>query len=681
MLNHSWFREFRAFEMTVVRVLNLSFIFATLCNTGVAISQQLETPGAAQLSVNGGGYLAKSEDPFSFSEVEIADINNELYGQEPASVLAHSPSIISYSDSGSSQGYSYFRLRGIDQTRINMTLDGVPLNEPEDQGVYFSNFPDFLSSLEKYQVHRGLGVSQNGSSNFGGSILFESFDLYRPKRLELGSDIGSFGSYHNFLQFNSGVKHGNAAYIRVADIHSDGYKHRSANDSHSIFYKLGHFSYLSKWTLSGFVGAQQNELAWIGSTKEEIDRDRRHNANADEDDSFLQTLIHLQNIWSDKSGNNLTTSLYYNHLGGNYDFDLNNFLGLGPDGELFNYKLTSDLVGFFSNYQLETGNDSLIFGVHVNNYRRNHLGREKSAGTIYKNNGQKDELSAFVRGTHTWRALEFVSDFQLRSTSFKYNGDVALEEMNWTFFNPKLGVVYFVEPEVDFYYSIGRTGREPTRNDILAGNDNLITDERGDPLLGVTNAEYVIDHELGVRFNTQRLNAKSNLYYMDFDQEIALNGELGPSGLPLTASVDRSYRSGVEVELTWQPIDNFESKSAVSYNKSRVTQSADSLTPVLTPRWDLDQSFLYNWDSFQLDLDLHYQSSSFIDFANSNKIDEFLVANLSGNYTYDGAQLSLSVNNLFNQEYLSNGYVDSNQTARYYVQAPRTFWAGVKWSF
>ena len=179
--------------------------------------------------------------PISSKLMNKYDIDLKNFGQEPSYVLNTTPSITNYSDNGSYLGYSYFRLRGIDQTRINMTLDGIPLNETEDQGAYFSNYPDFFSNLNSLQIQRGVGTSINGVSSYAGSINFESPLLTDNKYNEVNVNYGSFNTSRFNYKYNSSINNNFGTYISVSNLHTDGYKYHSGNDSRSLFFSTGYF--------------------------------------------------------------------------------------------------------------------------------------------------------------------------------------------------------------------------------------------------------------------------------------------------------------------------------------------------------------------------------------------------------------------------------------------------------
>jgi iron complex outermembrane receptor protein len=480
-------------------------------------------------------------------------------------------------------------------------------------------------------------------------------------------------------QYAGQVSDTQAVYLRAAELHSDGYRRRSGNDAQSLFYKWGNLDKRNHWALSGFVGHQQNELAYIGSTPEELSKDRRHNGNSEEDDVFTQSLTQIQNVRTLESGDVLTTSVYYNHLQGNYDFDLNNFLGLPRSEELYNYALRSHFVGAFSNYRMNFGQSRVTFGAHANHYEREHTGSERTVGELYENKGVKGELSAFGKLEQRMGDFLFLGDLQLRHTEFDYRGSVPLRGLNWTFLNPKAGLTYFPTSKTDIYYSIGSTGREPTRNDMFLGNDDLLSNEEGNPLLGSTGSERVIDHEIGMRTRGEGWSLQTNAFYLDFDDEFVLNGKLGPTELPLTESVERSYRTGLEAELLWAINQNLTVSSSATLMRSRIHDEGVSIVPVLSPAFVSNHALEYRWERLRARSDLRFQSGSYIDFANSASLGDSVVLDLSLHYDLTPVELGLHLTNITNERSYTNGYVDFGGSERYFVRAPTGVFVTATW--
>ena len=644
-------------------------------------------------------YMAWYRTPVTKLNLFPSDFGPINIGQEPSFILSETPSMTVYSDAGSYQGYSYFRMRGIDQTRLNLSLDGVPLNEPEDQGVYFSNYPDFFNSIDGLQIQRGVGTSKNGNASYAGSIMFISPRLTDSMKTTFGAGYGSFNSYRVFGEFNAGVKKNVGFYIRGSHLHSDGYKIRSANTSSSAFYSGGLIKPRYSLKLTGFVGNQRNQMAWLGVPQADIDIDPRTNANSAEDDNFTQTLNQLKFTKRIGSNGSFTACSYYNFLDGNYDFDLNNFLGISDTQDLYNYAFRSHFLGAFANYSyINPIKVTYHGGFHANTYQRRHIGSQETLGQFYVNTGFKNEISAFSKiewyhfikwdkGSKALPINLFV-DLQYRYTDFNYLGVADFELMQWHFFNPKLGLLWDVNSSskraLDVYYNIGRAGREPTRNDLFGGWDDLPADSTGQGILYITDPEYVLDQDLGIRYYSQKFRFDFNLYFMDFVNEIVLNGQFGPNGLALNDNVDQSIRTGAELTLTYAPkgaLSLFRFVNNSSFNYSRIDQANTSFTPILTPPLIVNQDVVFSIGYFETALSVRYQSASFIDFANENSINGYVLLNWRASYEWKGFKLSVFLNNITNTRYYNNGYVDFDGTNKYFIQAPFNFYGLLTYSF
>jgi iron complex outermembrane receptor protein len=627
-------------------------------------------------------YQADKRTPITFQNIYLKELKAKYTGQEPSFLLSETPSITNYSDARNMQGYSYFRLRGIDQTRINITLDGVPLNEPEDQGAYFSNYPDLLHSVSKIQIQRGVGTSKNGVASYGGSVQLFSPDLADSTKITFGLGYGSFNSLRVFGEYISGIKNKKALYVRASKIYSDGYKYSSSNSSQSVFLSGGFFHNNSNWKLNLLVGHQQNDMAWIGVSDSLLSIDRRTNANQpNEKDRFFQTLTQLKNTWQLSRLSSLETSIYHTFLKGNYGFDLNNFVGLPSTNELYNYAFVSNLVVFFSNYTISKKQLNLISGVHGNIYNREHTGSEKNIGQLYQNTGYKNEISAFTKADYSVKWFTFFADIQYRYVNFDYKGTVAFQKLDWHFVNPKLGLSAVLKDECILYYSLGYIGREPTRNDMFGGNDDLLADSLGNAILSNTKPEFVLNHEFGFRFKKEKVNFNANFYYMDFQNEIVLDGKFGPNGLALTNNVQQSFRTGLELSLSYKVTKHFSLVNNSSFNYSRITEQTETFSPILTPPIIINQEVVFAKSNFKIALSGRYQHRSFIDFANKEKLNGYFLLNSRASYQVNSIQFSIFLNNITNTKYLNQGYVDFDGSNKYFVQAPRNFYMSIQYSF
>ncbi|PJJ59345.1 TonB-dependent receptor [Hymenobacter chitinivorans] len=627
-------------------------------------------------------YQAERRTPVTFLDLSGRALARKSVGQEPSFLLAETPAITAYSDAGSTQGYAYFRMRGIDQTRINTTLNGVPLNEPEDQGAYFSNYPDLLNSISKVQVQRGVGTSQNGSASFGGSIQLFSPSLRQDSAsATVGLGYGSFNSYRAFGEYASGLHGRKALYVRASQLHSDGYKDRSANTSRSVFISGGLFYDKTTWKLNVLAGHQQNQLAWLGVPDSVLAVNRRANVNGPENDRFDQALVQLQNTWQPAAGTVVNTSVYASFLKGNYDFDLNSFLGLPSTAELYNYAFQSGFWGAYTSYSRQLGRLTWTSGLHANTYHRQHTGSEKALGQLYQNTGRKREASAFTKLEYEVQRFTLFADVQGRTVAFEYDGAVPLGKLDWQFFNPKAGVSFAASNHATLYYSLGRTGREPTRNDLFGGSDDLLADADGQALITSPAAEYVLDQELGLRYQRSQLEIGVNGYYMDFKNEIVLNGKFGPNGLALTNNVKSSVRTGLEATARWQASRHWSLLNNSAFNYSRIREQTEEFRPILTPGLILNQEVAYQTGPWAATVAGRYQSRSFVDFANSATIGEYALLNARLEYSSRHYQVTAFANNLTNTKYFNNGSVEADGTRKYFVQAPRNYYLSVQYRF
>ncbi len=623
-------------------------------------------------------YRAEHQTPISFTNLSSKTINKLNQGQEPAQILSNSPSVHAYSDAGNFRGYSYFRIRGIDQTRINMSLDGIPLNEPEDQGVYFSNYPDFFNSVDRLQIQRGVGTSANGVASYAGSINFSSAKLYDKQEVEVGLDYGSYNTSRAYGEFRSGITNNKAFYIRTSSLRSDGYKRRSANESYSTSLGGGWFSGAHSFKLIGFIGNQKNEMAWLGVPLADIKKDRRSNDNSIEDDDFSQSLVGLQYSYSLSENVMLNSCIYYNYLKGNYDFDFNNYFNYPEPEELFNYAFEHNFMGTFTNLNINWDKTDLAVGVHANTFKRSHTGSLNRARQ-YQNTGYKNEFSAFAKVQHQFFGLNLFADVQFRHSSFDYEGSVGFERMNWNFVNYRFGANYRFLSLLDVYYSFGTTSREPTRNDIFGGWDNLNLDKNGKPMFFVIDPEEVFDHEVGVRAQTDGWHFALNAYFMDFNNEIVLNGQFGPNGLALHSNVAESYRRGVEFDYAWKPLTFLYLSGNLNYSWNKIKEGEIEIEPILTPVSMMNQELEFSFAGVELNLRGRFQDRSFIDFGNQHELPSFFCLDTRISYRFKKWQMHLGANNVLDEDILSNGSMSDAGVPLYFVQAPRNYFIGVKW--
>jgi iron complex outermembrane receptor protein len=604
------------------------------------------------------------------------------YGQEPALLLERLPSVTAYTESGSGFGYANFRLRGIDQTRLNFTLDGVPLNEPEDQGFYFNNYVDLLSSIRAVQVQPGVNVGVNGTAAYAGSVQLLSPAIGGKSFTEFSTGYGSYGSYRASAALRkTNAESGWSVYGRGTVLGSEGYKEHSDHEGRSAFLQAGHTGKKNLLKFTVFGGNQKNQMAWLGVRDSILQVNPRTNGNAeDEQDDFTTTLAKAQYTRLVSATTQWSTSLYHGFQNGNYDFDLNNFLDGDIGEDMYNYAFRYHNVGLLTNLSYVKDGWDIRAGLHAQDHTRRHTGSHVGVGVLlYTNTGHKNDFSGFTSIARKTNLLHLRAAAQLRHVSFGYDGAVALDAIQNTFLNYELSATYPLGKS-SLYYRFGSTGREPTRNDVFGGNDDLLPGDNG-PLTFVTEPETVFDHELGLRGNSNAFTYLLNAYYLRFKNEIVLSGAFGPNGLPLRSSVAKSYRAGLEYQLAYRPAKAWEIHANGTLSDSQIEQDDTSFAPVLSPNVLLNQGVAYRPGNWSFGLDLRYQGSSYIDFANDNELEAFATLDARASWTKGRWTISALAFNLSGADYAANGALDVYGRPTFHWRAGVNGWMSVRYKW
>lgn len=649
-------------------------LFVGVFMFGISYGQEDTTKTLELQSVEVTGVRSDDKMPVTQSTIKSSDIEKTYQGEEVSIILDKTPSITSSSDGGHPQGYTYFRLRGIDQTRINMTLNGVPLNEPEDQGVYFSNYPGFTNNFQSAQIQRGVGTSSNGVSSYAGSINFEGATGLKEE-YSVATTVGSFGTTRINGRASTGFIQDTrfAMYMNFSAFGTDGYKYNSGSLGNSFFLSGGYYGKKDVVKVTAFTGHSFNGMAWNAVSEDDIRIDPRTNYNTpNENDDFMQSHAQLQYTRRLASKSIINTTAYYNKLVGNWDLDLG-ALGFGTD--ILNYQLNSNFYGLMSNYKYVGDKLNLNLGVQGNMYDREHAMAIKPDvnSRLYTNTGYKNEISGFAKAGYNIDKLTFFADAQLRYATFQYDGDVDMPNLDWTFFNPKGGIVYNFNKSWRAYTSVGQSHREPTRNDMFMGEDNLIEYNEVKP-------EEVTDFELGTSFIKNKLSVAVNGYYMDFKNEITLIGALGSNGLPLFANVDNSFRSGVELQLQYELLKGLKLANNTNVSYNRINDNGESFQPLYTPPMVSNTTLSYSYKGMYIALNGKYHSTSYMDFANDYTIPSFFMMSGDIAYTYNHVSFMVKVYNITNTQYYTNGYAIDG-TRYFYVNAPTSVYFTMKLSF
>jgi iron complex outermembrane receptor protein len=635
---------------------------------------------------------ADDETPVTKTDIPKEEIEKQYHGQDVPLLLREAPSVNAYTESGvGGSGYSYISLRGVSPTRINFTLDGVPLADSEDMGTYFADFPDLSRSLESIQIQRGVGTSTFGSPSFGGSVNMESLSPAQDQKTSATLGIGSFGNRQASVGYQSGqLPSGFALYTRLSYLENDGFRDNSGIRQHNAFLSAAKNLGDAQLRLTGFSGHEDQQLAFYATDADTLKTNLRANPlRPDEKDSFGYDLAQLQWLRA-----NMTASVYYQRGYGWY-----RLFDSGTD-VLREYGLDGMLLGTLLTYSKTSGALTTNYGVHLNRFQRDHTRDDLSVSTRdYANYGVKGEANAFAKATYDLGAWHLYGDAQLRHTEFDYHGDVDIPSISWTFFNPKIGARYDLSSRASVYASAGMSTREPTRNDMFQGEDNASFAHD----LRAVRPERLYDFEAGWNYRAGSVDLAANVYAMEFRNEIASTGELSDIGLLLRRNVDRSYRRGIELDFDWRATPRLRLKTNANVSRNRINEwtqffdlyDADfnytgaraqlyrNVQPLLTPNVLVNQSIEYApLPRLSIGGIGRYVGRSYLDNTNDSGFDAPSFFVLDGNVSYaitPAMRVSLQVNNALNERRVyPNGYSyrfdfdgAPSGTAYFYPQATR----------
>ena len=649
---------------------------------------------------------AQAADPVTQTTVTKATVERLYIGQDVQYVLERTvPSVISYSESGTAvSNYGTFRLRGIDQTRVNVTLDGVPLNDMIDQGVFFSNIGDLTNGMSALQVQRGTGLSTNGTASFAGAVglTSPSLSLYGDTRNPMANVQLSGGSF-NMLRGSAAVRTGSIdssvnMYARFTTLSTDGYRRHTgttANSAH-VAARWQDATNTNSLQLTGLWGRTQNELGYYPVPKALAEADPRTNLNDSADvDDFGQHLVSLayQHVLNENAV--LSATAYMGGAGGDFFTGFRDTTGL----TLLNYPLENRHYGAMASIDVRMSDLTLRAGLHAYTFRRRNW--ETVAPDLdrpyYDDRTTKNELSAFARAEYALGALSFLADVQVRSVSMSFSAPgmlmvtEALPEHRWTFVNPRVGARYALSSASDVYASFGRTSREPTRFDLLGGTQ--ITDGNL-PVLRTPNTvrpEHVNDLELGFRAAIDDVSLDVTAFAMFFTDEIAPIGPyIDQLFVQLRKNVESSRRLGLEVMSTVRLHRTLQAEIAATLMTSNVARFApenigidtvfNNVTPILTPSAQVLATLRYQpLNQLSIEAGVRYISSSFTDLTNADGLvlPEVIDVNARVWWNILGEhRIGVMANNLFDRMIVTNGgstFDGTSTVPTYFVQAGRNF--------
>jgi iron complex outermembrane receptor protein len=656
--------------------------------------------------------------PLAFTNISREMIREQNSGQDIPYVLSLTPSLVETSEAGNGIGYTNLRVRGTDASRINVTIDGIPLNDPESQQVFWVDLPDLASSVENIQIQRGVGTSSNGAGAFGASINIQTRGIEESPYAEINTSAGSYNTFKSNLEIGSGLLNNKFAFqMRLSDIRSDGYIERTGSKHSSAFLNGVYRTEKSMFKINILLGKEHTGIGWWGVPAEMLNINRRFNPAgqytdeygvtqfySNESDNYVQN--HFQLIYTRKLNNSLLlhTALHYTRGEGYYeeykedislsDYGLPEIISGGSiinQSDLIQRKwLANDFYGMV--YSLNFSKDKIEanFGGGLNYYSGDHYGRiiwMENPGDIekdhqwYFNTGDKKEVSFYGKMNYkVLPGLNLFGDMQYRFIGYNMKGpDDDLIELNqnhrYNFFNPKMGLSYSLNQRRDMFLSFSVANREPARADFK--------EAAGDPS-AMPKPERLFDIEAGYKTMTDKISWGINLFDMIYKDQLVPTGELSNVGYPILTNVKRSYRAGIEFTGTVIPFSLVEwdfnitlSKNKipdftefyVDYNSTEGTSEYKSLnlgtvdisySPSVIGSSDL--SFTV-YQRLKVHLLSKYVGKQYFDntMNKTRMLNPYFVNNLRIDFEpvigkMKSTEFQLLVNNILNSKYISNAY-------------------------
>ena len=677
----------------------------------------------------------KYSAPISHSNISKSELSYRNLGQDLPILLSFLPSVVTTSDAGAGVGYTGIRIRGVSAQSTNITINGIPFNDPESHGTYWVNLPDFTSSIESLQVQRGVGTSTNGSGAFGASVNILTDAISKNAYAEISNSAGSYNTIKHTVKFSSG-KLNNAFELsgRLSKIDSDGYIDRAFSDLKSYFLQGSYVQGNTFIKALVFGGHEKTYQSWYGVSKEQILENRRQNPYTYENEIDNYKQDHYQFHWNENLNQRWSTNVGLNYTYGSGYFEqfknddsVETYSGIvESDIDENGVKLgTTDLIrrrwldnNFYvlnasANYQSSKLN--MTFSSSYSTYSGDHFGEvvwarqfgENSSirDRYYEGNGKKRDFSVFAKASYFLnKKLEFYGDLQLRNVGYKTKGftsglvNMIIDE-SYSFFNPKFGLSYKFNTNSILYGSYSRANREPSRSDY-----------ESDPNI---KREQLNDFEFGWRYRKYGLKFNLNSYFMRYNEQLVLTGALDDVGTPIRANSGSSYRIGIESDLNVK-LSNFftiNSNMTLSSNKNKQILSPKNgkifdfgkTNISFSPEFMTSNTIVFSpKDNFNLSLLSKYVGVQYMgntDALNS-KLDSYFVNDFNVSYEinpnriFKAIVISGLINNIFDVKYISNGYyytyddtwsvpgqVKTLDGAGYYPQATRNFLFGLTLKF
>ena len=747
--------------------LKVSFIgfrdkeIQVVLNSGKTIEVELEPETILTDEILISATRAKTKTPVAYSNVTQDELESKNLGQDIPYLLQLTPSFVATSDAGAGVGYTNFRIRGTDLNRINVSIDGIPISEAESHGTWFVDIPDLASSLENVQIQRGVGTSANGAAAFGGTIDLQTNTLIREPSAEYRVSFGSFDTWKNTVSAGTGLIDGKFTFdARLSKVSSDGFVDRAFSDLKSFFVSGGYYTKNSVLKINVFSGLEETYQSWWGvpsvrlnndlqgmqryedhwlytpeQTEKMINSDSRtynYYTYDNQIDHYQQDYYHLHFSHQFSEYMHLNTGLHYRHGKGYYE----NYEGgedllkgynipypvIGNDTikstDLVNQKwLDNDFYGIVFSLNFNKAKTDFTLGGGWNTYDGDHFGNviwAQYPGDVapnyewYRGAGLKKDFNIYGKfSCQLLEKLNFFTDLQYRYINYKITGidndlrDIA-QEHDFNFFNPKLGLFYQPAGNQKLYFSFAVANREPNR-------DNYVDAEPGkkQPV-----HETLHDWESGYSFQSSTFTGGANFYYMNYKDQLVLTGEINDVGAPIMVNVDKSYRTGLELQSGWKISRNLQWNANATFSRNKIKKFTEYVDD-----WDNGGQQAFKIGTTDLAFSPNVIANSQVVFtpaknlnfscmsiyvgeqyidntSNGDRVlDAYFVNNLKMDYSlktglFNTITIHLLVNNLFDEEYESNAWVYSYilggeryKQDGYFPQAGINFMAGVDFKF
>lgn len=551
------------------------------------------------------GTRLDEQSPMAYSTLDKKMIKAHNVGQDIPELLSLSPSVVFTSDAGNGIGYTYMRMRGSDQSNINVTINGIPLNDPESQQVFWVDLPDISSSTEDIQIQRGVGTSTNGAGAFGGSVNMQTEDISSKPYGEVNLAYGSFNTMKATLKLGTGMinKHWSVS-ARGSIIQSDGYMDRSSAKLASYYTGLQYSAAKTSLRLIVFGGGEETQQAWYGvpsvrlnndeqgmldyaaqngygpmHTENLLSSDRRYNYYLYENEIDDYDQFHNQLHLNQELNRNwvLNVSAFYTKGRGYFEqyqyqenaYDDNTFSYYGIDdpiigGDTISQSnfirqrwLDNDFYGMVFNLRYNKEKWNVIIGGGVNQYKGRHFGdviwstistSYQAPFRYYDNNSIKNDMDIYAKANYSFsEILSFYGDLQYRHIDYSFlgidnDGSDLDQSVQLDFFNPKFGINAQLNPTNRVFVSFAVANKEPTRADYIIAPPEDRPDHQS-----------LYDLEIGYSMSFKELVLELVFYNMQYNNQLINTGELNDVGAEIRTNVKNSYRRGLELSFNYRP--------------------------------------------------------------------------------------------------------------------------------